>query len=392
MEERSLVKVDLEIQSDAQPEPGLLRLARHVVQRNPDVSQLFVAAKQQSQPTSWLQEQLQIELNKIFIGEEANVREVSRYLSDEYFQIGDGILLISSDTGRAIAKLTDEDFYQPSPVPREGSSKMATPGLRIRPELEGFIVQWTFDRSKEKENVEALRMRNSAPTVLLQEEGDNRLHFTTLAGRRALVNQVRESLPNLSLTTKAFPFFDFLFTWGVPSDTSKFEAVPIQVYSSFRVSLHDPLTRNIQHSIEKMLLSTIPVGWVRQLLTEILRAALKSGRAVTSGTFDEFVQGRDFGVWVVPTNLYLELQRRGSPTYIAAHEAAEGHALYLSYRDAVVGHLANLKFDCSSRELFDRWTLDSKMEGTLWIDWSKIEVFALEGVIPTGISIEPKPL
>lgn len=380
-----LTKVEVGVISKANPSPGILRLARIVVQQTPEVSAIFTEAKEQRHPASWIQERLQPELDKFFPNEAEAVKEVSTFLADEYTQIGDSLLLISAETGRALARLTDEDFYTPAPVPRE-SGNMVQPGARIRPDIEGTIVQWVFDRSQEREHFTKL-LERIPQTQLLRDEGDSRMLFTTRAGRRLLATQIETALPDLLKGSSgvARAFLDF-FPMGKPERLG-FEAIQVRPLNAYRAPLQDPTARNLKYDIRGSVLSGTSTAWVRAVAEAVLDDAFKARRG-RSASLDEAFEGRSSGLWVASANVATALRRRGVLSrFLVTHPRVDEYALYLT---ETAGHL-ELKSDgfwCRSREVHDRWTLEAEMDGTLWIDWSKVTVFALSGVALSGASIE----
>src|SRR5262249_48618351 len=99
----------------AKPKADQLVASRFIVQRSARAAAAFLENKDRGAEaiTEAIIPLLQEELE----GSPAEVAEVARFLADEYVQIGDAVLVIDRETGRAIARITDEDMWQPPDVP-----------------------------------------------------------------------------------------------------------------------------------------------------------------------------------------------------------------------------------------------------------------------------------
>ena len=189
---RNLANLNVEVITSANPDGGLLRIIREKIRQVPALSEVFSQAndnRQQEHPVVD-RDRLTALLNEHY--HEEGLDEVANYLADEYEQIGDGLLLISSETGRAIAKLTDDSYYAASPVPRE-SGTMAERGIQLRPDIEAFLTQWTFENNREKQvRYQVLSKLNQ--NELQREEGDYRTLILSREGRRAITGRVQDAV------------------------------------------------------------------------------------------------------------------------------------------------------------------------------------------------------
>jgi len=380
-----LARVQVNVLSKANPVPGLLRLARVVVQQTPEVSAVFTQAKEESQSAEWLRNRIAPELAKFFPGE--NVEEVATYLADEYLQIGDSILLVSSETGRALARITEEDMYQPAPVPRE-SGNMVVPERRLRPDLEGFIVQWVFDRNQEREVIEKILSR-VPQTQLLRDEGDSRALLVTRAGRRLLTTQIQDALPGLlEASTGITRGFLGFFPLGKPETPSEYQRIPdLRVFATARHLLQDPSTRNLRQDVRGSVLASASTGWIREIASSLLREGVRIARVSTPLPLGEAVRGRETGFWIASPNAAHALQRLGVRT-LPVQFSRDDVAVYLTEPAGLLEVDPNAYW-CRSREVHDRWTVETEMTATLWVDWRKVTVLLMSGAFPTGISLEP---
>ena len=139
-------RIDPPVLTKAQPAAIDLLQARRAINANPALPALFEQAFKEDRDTEWLVEQLAAGLvNEEWLGSLNEAREAAQYLVDEYHQLGEGVHLVSSATGKVVTTLTEADVWQPAPVPREGGG-MATPMPQLRPDLASFLVTWSFDR------------------------------------------------------------------------------------------------------------------------------------------------------------------------------------------------------------------------------------------------------
>jgi len=374
-----LARVDVKVLSKSNPSPGLLRLVRVTVQKSPEISELFKQARSEGRPAEWLKERLIVELQKFF--PEEDVQEEASYLADEYTQIGDSILLVSAETGRALARITDADFYQPAPLPRE-SGNMALPAKRLRPDVEGFIVQWTFDQSREREVMEKLLERLPPQTALLRDEGDSRLLFTSRAGRRKLTSQVQTALPTLLSETSGLPraFLDF-FPLGKPS--GPMTKIEVKGIGSLRYPIQDPTARNLRFDVRQAVLGSTATAWVRGMARQLASAAVEAGQVKPSVTLQQALEGRRTGLWLVTPNAARAFQGVRVLPISVDREVA----LYLTEPAGFVDVNPD-GFWCRTAEIHERWNVETEMEGTLWVDWAKVYAVELADIPMTGTSVE----
>lgn len=381
-QENPLSRVEVGVISKANPEAQTLRLARVVVQRTDEIRDIFAEAKLNQHPADWIFERLEPELWKFFPQDKGAASEAARFLADEYVQIGDSLLLISSDTGKALARITDEDFYLPAPVPRE-SGGMAQPTPRLKPHIEGFIVQWTFDRAHEEAQVNQL-LQQVPQTQLLRDEGDSRLLATTRVGRQLLSRQVKDGLPDVlpTATGIAKAFLDF-FPLGDPG--AGMEKFPLEAFSSYRSLLQDGLARNLKYDLRKAILGNAATSWVRNAASLLVdKGQLVGGEK----TVEEAVEERQLGLWMVSPNVAAMMRDLGLRVRtLVVPTIPDDRAAYVESQAGV------LKVDpesywSSSREVHDKWTVATEMKADLYVDWSKVHLIALRDVLVSGSYVE----
>ena len=368
-------KVHVEVLSKANPPSGLLRRMRGKIQEDSNLSNLFVDRTVDVETlTKGLQEKCPLD---------DGLEEVAQYLADEYSQLGDGILMISSETGRAIAKLTEEDFYQPAPVPREDGRMVERPPA-VRPDIEAFITHWKFEEQLESRVREKVLSRINQ-TERLREEGDPRLLVLSRSGRRDIVGQVEQAIPTLfDNPTGIVEEFLRYFPIG-PRPDWEHEYVSIQVHpSSFmRRSIQDPLATNLKYDPVTSLLAVIATSWVRSLAAAILDS--REVHPLRSAPLTEALQGNTDGLWIAEANLAAALQRHGCR--FLSVPGPEHLAIYVHERAGVL-ELPENHFGLSSRDLHGRWTVEAVTEATLWLNFGVIQTFRIEDVQASGIAVE----
>lgn len=366
--------VNVQVTSRANPSSGLLRRSREKIQEDPNLGGLFTMGVIDVETlTQRLREKLPLD---------EGVEDVAQYLADEYAQLGDGILMISSETGRAIAKLSNEDFYQPAPVPREDGRMVARPPA-VKPEVEAFITMWMFEDQLEHSVWERVLSR-IIQTEGLRENGDSRLMTLSRSGRREIVGKIEQAIPNLFNSPKGI-VADFLqyFPIGVRPDSEQgYTRIQVHLSSLHRKFIQDPLAINLKYDPVSATTAAIATSWVRSLASSILEYRDLNPRLTL---FEEAVRGRIEGLWVAEPNLAVTLQKNDcralavpGPEYLAIHVLAPAGILELPL----------LEFGVHSREMHGRWTVESVTEAILWLNFGVISTFRIEDTNTSGISVE----
>lgn len=374
-----LSRVEINVLTEATPIPGLLRYVRDLVQRTPTIAALFMQARKEQRGALWLRDRLVLELADFLNGEEAeNIFQVATYLSDEYMQIGDAVLLLDPKTGKAIARISDEDMWQPAPVPRE-NGRMAVPAKRLRPELEGFLVQWVFDRSFETEIVQKLAAKITQ-TQLQRDEGDRRLAFATRDGRKHMVDELRDMLPSL-LPNRVGGTPRTLFNHlqiGTPPEGEGWELLPSQpIVREVVHLLQDKLAQNLGHDILATMSSTIAVGWTRGVA-----ARLNAAPSVTPDvSFGDVGTGE---LWIASPDIARKFQGSSREANVLPIEMEDAAALRLN---GLVGWVMPELFELEARELFDRWTIRATFTPRIWVNWANVRKFTFYDV-PATVHVE----
>lgn len=379
--------LDIEVVSSANPDPSLLRSIRYLLQQNEEVRQVFVDAQTESEAGGSRQVDRQRLLGLL---SEAyphdGLGQVVEYLSDEFEQIGEGVLLISPETGKAIARVSTESLYEASPVPRE-SGNMIERGLRIRPDVEAYLAYWSFENTRESGlRREVIARLNQ--TELQREEGDPRTLVLSRVGRRNISQQVHDSVAS-AFRNPSGPAKTLLehFPIGKESFPLSDSCVPLKIlpWSRVRRRVQDQLSVNPKYDALTATLASVTSSWARSILGTFLEEAAARPLQLEPESLDELLHDRLGGVWVCEPNLARALMDRGcrvfpvnGPPNVAVQLIRE--AGYLEFDESKIG--------TNHRELHDRWTVESAAEVTLHVYWDFIDIFPVLGDFTSGVSVE----
>ena len=91
----------------SKPSSETLLAARAAIQRSPVLQQFFQRARKENWPNDYFASILANALDSAIEGSNQDLREAARYLADEYMQFGDGMRIVSRETGRLVYKVTE---------------------------------------------------------------------------------------------------------------------------------------------------------------------------------------------------------------------------------------------------------------------------------------------
>jgi hypothetical protein len=372
------------VDTKANPSATGLLAARGAIERSSLLKDIFRWSKEEHWGRDRLIEAVLPIMAETLDTHEGDVQQATEYLADEYSQIGDAILIIDRETGRAVTRVTEEDIWQPAPVPREGGG-MAKPLPRLRPEVEGFLVRWQFDRERDK-RIHAEMLARSTQTPMLREMGDRRLLPVTAGGRRSVFNHIREMLPEtLGLGLVQGTAKEFLDRFDVrqdePTTTYKVQsAIRCAGVARARVPISDPTTFNLSFDRVRHLQAAIGLGWVAEIAHEVSTLAHTGSfspvdvRTLQPGDVDPAL------LWVAGADDAKAL-RAVSP---------EASCLICDVLPVGVGAKAGaivvdpLSFRCEEREVYDRWEIIATFEFAVHLDPEKVRALPLSGVTRTA--------
>lgn len=371
-------QIEPRVVSQATPEPQDLLEVRAEIQSTPRLQALFRRAHEEKWSADHLADLLTTELNMARVEGNIDPTNAARYLADEYTQIGpQGIQLINTSTGRIAAIIREEDIYQPAPVPREGSTTLAKPLPRIRPDLEAAIVTWFHDKGREERVVEALAARGHQ-TALLREMGDPRLLVATRKGRRHIVAELAKLDPKLLLESAGGTAGTFLRLFTLV------EALPPEIVGGIHLSgevssesimkVQDQLTVNLQHNRAATLRGALVAGWIRRLAAQLSHRVHQQGE---SPQLDISEAARLPGkLWVGPPDLVRPFYVQKGKVSVLPVEASGP----LLIKEDSIGFLRVPKaFEAMNQEIFERWEASACLDFEMWVDPSKVAAYDVTG-------------
>lgn len=385
-------KLEPLVLSQARPSARSLLQARAEVQRDhdlqglfqqfhPQLAQAFENPGQRNLVIEAFADQITARLTGLWGGDLAEALESARYLADEFAQLGEGIHIVSSETGKVIAKLDEKDLYQPAPVLRE-SGELVQPLPRIEPGMEAMIVSWVFEKGRE-ERILAILTERAHQTALLREEGDRRLWIATRSGRARLAQSLGEDHPKTLLdrtggTAGAFlRHFDLVLT---PPEGCRGQRYHLEATMALRVN--DPLTTNLSYDRLGSMRGVLAQSWVRVLAKELAATwhhSLPLGaRPVDISDFTPQML-RTCETWVADPEVMLQFLRiLPKATILPANGAPT-----LGLKGKVGILVLPEKFDLRNREVFGRWEVCASLDVDVYIpDWSVLTPVDVRGVVP----------
>ena len=359
----------------ARPAARTLISARFEVQRNAFIRTAMEKFKGDTDPdaSSKLAAELQPLLAEALGASDEEVSETARYLADEYLQIGDAVLIVSRETGMPLARITDDDIWQPGLVPRDNGN-MATPLARLRPDLEGFLVRWTFERSREEKLVEELSKR-VATTEFLAKNGDPRLYATTRAGREIIVEDLRGALPDLlpkALGGSLGQFFS-AFHFAPPPEGAQVKTYQgFKAYARINTPLMDHKARNLLFDIIGSHRSLIAAQWAREIARTLSCLAHKE-TAVREVHFPSFTAVKGF--WVASPEEASAMRSHLARYFLIPVGGAETMRIVdpPMYDTDRRSHIVLGETNIVQREVHDRWEVAATIDYDLHVDWTTMQ-------------------
>lgn len=359
-----------EVQTLAKPQPKVLLAARFELQRNQDLRNLFVECTREMDDSTaedvsnivadFLKDKLE--------GSEADIQETARYLLDEYRQIGDSVLLISSKTGLPLYKVKEEDIWTPAPSAREsfdpvtGESKGIVPGgeskPRLRPEIESFLVHWEFERERE-DGLERELARKVFQSQALAEAGDPRLLSVTLEGRRNLVERLRADLVDIlpkGLMGPSRRFADY-FKFEEPSGLPYLKPFSgFTAYAKTRVLMMDQKSRNLRFDEMGTAKGVIANKWMQEMARTISQI-LHTEQEPKAQDFREYK----------PSGLLWVTAEPGVESIVSPNFFPVAGSKTFALKEGAGGFIHIRNQEVNHRLVHDRWEILGKIEYDLWL-------------------------
>lgn len=368
-------RLDPTVETTAKPAPDWLVQARAELNRDASLKSFFVEAPD----AAWAINNVTIRLAARWGGHLEEAKECVQYLWDEYQQLGQGIHLVSSETGKVVATLSEDDLWQPDPVPREDGS-LAMPLPRIRPDLEGMIVSYISDSERERRILSTLA-RRAGQTDLLREAGDPRLLVATKAGRRQIVQDLAkydaEFLLGLAGGTSRMFLQHFTLSREAPQDTTGLTPVLCHAYTRSVVGVQDQSTVNLRFDRAGALRAAMVQGWVREIARAVARKAhdvLAPSKVDASSITKEALGGAV--TWVSGPSTLRVLAAVEPCLTILPVDGVEPTGLLGNVGTIVVPP----EFETASLERFDRWETRTALEFTVWVNLDRVRALGVSGV------------
>ena len=381
-EPTELARLTPEVHSLARPSVRPLIAARGVVQRSEPVRALFVQAKAEGWTSEQLAGAITPFLTEALECEPQEAIEVAQYLADEFAQIGDAVLLCDRTTGKAIARITEEDIYQPPKQRREGSTELATPLKRLNPNLEGFLVSYIFEEARDREMVTAIQAR-LPQSDFLREVGDDRLNPITRAGRTRVTQAVRDALPDLLVGVQGAGR-TFLDLFPVSSSTevrAGCTSLAAQMAKAEgRQLIVDPKSMNLRFSWESTLKARIGAGWVRDIAAQLVNEARTGTRKDLRLSVPYSLLGQEhiegMNLWVGDPASCLAIQRiapsNKRPAILPCAPEFSGVVGLSTLGPVGAVVVAPNSYSFVTREIHGHWENLAEMVYTLCVDWTRV--------------------
>jgi len=385
MPSTTLAKIGVSVTTLARPVSRTLLAARQAIRTVPELQALFQEARESGWAVEQLADALFVRLPEYLLDPQ-DLWETCLYLADEFSQMGHHTLLVSTQTGLAIARVTDEDIYLPAPVAREtedGSVRLAQPLPRLRPDLEGVIVQWQFDRAQDQKVVQGLAVKLPS-SELLAQEGDNRLLQVTQDGRRRIVDRLRAELPTILQDVPGMSGELLrLCKFGTPDEVPSGFLPCAPSTSLVRVirPVIDPLAANLRQDAYTALLGQIRSGWIRDI-ARVLSGLVLGLRDVQDASVLDALPG---GLWICEPNTARALPGKqvlpvpGAATTLV-HDGLKTTVAYICPRED--------SYACRSREFLGRWEVGASFEFALYLNPQAFSAYRFKDVPESGVSVE----
>ena len=385
-DEKELQALVPEVRTLARPTSGPLLAARGVIQRSGVLQAVFKTAKAEGWDADRLAEAIETPLREELEGTPDAVRQAAIYLAAEYTQVGDRLLLISRVTGRAIARITDEDLWQPPMQPRE-SGGMAKPLPRLRPELEGFLYEYIHEEARAVEIESALAVRTHQ-TEFLRDEGDRRLQASSKQGRRAIEQEIQGKGADV-LSSASGLMRDFLrFFESAQSDEKSLALVSVALART-RTNIPDPLAVNYRFDHTQAQWSGLVNEWLREIARGLSAEAHRRGQSLDV-PYPEVAAHhlQDTTLWICDPDTTSAFSRFPSMSVLQVAGVAP-IGLVGPTLGALVMEPESLRIE--GREMFDRWDVVGRFSYRLYVDWAKIIPLTITNLPAASVSVEVLP-
>ena len=369
----NLVKLEGLEALTAPPRADLL-LARRAIHASPELQQLFDAAAVEGWDVERLASALDEGLRRV-LG--TSIGAATTLFLAEEFEARDKqqTLLVSADTGLAVAQVPPDALYQPDPVAREGTDQLAIPLMRLKPEVEAAIVQHHYRRAEDRGLTAQLQQR-ARSSELQKAEGDARFRIATRSGRTSLAERLRSDLPTL-LQDHRGPCGSLLrlcrLNEPVPSSHSLI--LDWTLFSHASVGVVDGLANNLRHDAYGSARGRVRAGWTRSLAKIIAAVAHLRCAIVPVGTRGELGPG----LLLAEPNVIAMGLRADTLFTVEAPAVLLNGDVYLTLRS---------DYQLDAYESQARWNLDASVDVCLHLDGGSLTPLIFTDVVESGVTVE----
>jgi len=356
-----------EVRTLARPARGPLLAARGVIQRSAAIQDTFVQAKAEGWDEGRLAEAIQEPLLEALQSTPGEVRQAALYLAAEFLQFGDTLLLISRETGRAMARITEDDIWQPPAVPRE-SGGMALPLPRLRPDLEGFLYQYEHEQGREAKLQADLAVRTNQ-TAFLAVEGDRRLNVSTRQGRRIIEQEIQaRGTQVLSGATGLIQAFLQHFV-ETPQEGMTQALIGVALART-RMMIPDLVAVNYRFDHASGQQHSLTNEWVREIARGVSVEAHRRWPA-TEVRFSEVTERtlQECKFWVADPSISAALFRVPGVSVLHVPGA---QPVGFNHRPAGALVIEPGSLHVEGREVAERWSVAGRFSYQLYLDWSSV--------------------
>jgi len=366
-------RLNPQVLSKANPEVVDLLQARADVQRVESLKEIFRKSVTEQWPDGRLESEVTAGLRQIW--PHGDPTEAAQFLADEYRQLGEGIHLVSTETGRVTLVLTEADIHQPAPVPREGGG-MATPLPIIRPDLSAALVTWNYTNAREAQVLEVLAARGHQ-TELLRELGDPRLLVASRAGRKHIVESLAQIPPKALLesaggTSAAFLKFFQLVDEPLTEVPAGHAHLKGATSAKSTMGIQDMLTTNLSYNRPRVLQGAVTQGWIRDMAKAVSQFAYAP--TAEEAELDDIVS-LPAQFWILPPQLtrpFMHIDRK-----ITVLPVDDAHPMGLA---GSAGYIyVPSQFQAKSREFFSRWETVANLEFQIWLRLDALRPLTITG-------------
>ncbi len=371
MTEKGLVqRLAPRVLSRASPPIDWLLQARADIQQDPEIQELFHQARREARPLEWLRDNLAIRLGGRWDLEHfVEAQEVAQYLADEFAQLGEGIQVVSQETGQVEALLSEGDLYQPDLVEREDGS-LALPLPRVRPEIVAGLLSLNSEKAREKRVLQVLSDK-------LGPQSGSRLLVATRRGRSIIVEGLTHHKPQALLEAAEGTSAAFLRHFALqtgPYDPERFHVATART----RIAIQDQTTTNLLFDRSASLRGVLVQGWVRDIARQLSVGAHESGwvsRILVDDLEPSDLEGIPF--WIAPPDTVSILQRMLPQAKVLP---VEGACLTGFPSDTTGTLTVTDSFGAESHEFYDRWEVVGNLPYLTQVNLCPLRTISIVGI------------